>query len=80
MTPPRLVLVEWLDSRQPDPGWQRTRDVSGGACECRSVGWLLKDGKKVKVLAMSAADDFDQVSGVVRIPTRCVVKMTGLRA
>lgn len=79
MTKPRLVLIEWLDSRQPEAGWQHTRGVKGGgACKCQSVGWLIKDGKKVKVLAANMADGHDQVSAVIRIPACCVVRMSEL--
>lgn len=73
-TKPRLVLIEWLDSRQPESQWQYTSDVKGGGhLVCRSVGWLLKDSKKTKVLAQNFGDDAQQVSGVMRIPTCCVV-------
>jgi hypothetical protein len=72
-------LIEWLDSRQADVGWRHISDVKGGGvCVCRSVGWLLKDGKKAKVLAASVADEFDQASAVIRIPTCCVARVIDL--
>jgi hypothetical protein len=78
MKAPRLVLVHWLDSRQAEPHWQHASDIRGGVCECQSVGWLLKDGKKAKVLAASVADGFDQASAVIRIPACAVTRIVDL--
>ena len=78
-----LVMIEWEDSRQPSSSWRRLADLTnGGAVRCVSVGWLLQDGK-VKVLAPNMGDveagEAMQVSGVVEIPERCVVKVSKLK-
>jgi hypothetical protein len=42
-----------------------------------SVGWLIKDGKKIKGLAPNvgglAGKGSPQCSGVIAIPTRCII-------
>lgn len=74
-------MVEWEDSAQPVPAWRWVKDY--GAPEivrCTSVGWLIHDGDDVKALApnMGEIGDDLQVSGVIRIPTRCVARIVGL--
>ncbi len=48
----RLVLIEWEDSHA-DGAWHH---IGGGvedrALICRSVGWLVLDGERVKVVAL----------------------------
>jgi hypothetical protein len=45
-----LVLIRWLDSRQPCAAWRYLADVGEPkAVECATVGWLLKDNTDVKV-------------------------------
>lgn len=78
-----LVIIEWEDSAQPLPAWQHLSDLSlPGVIKCASVGWLVKDGKKVKVLApnMGGIDSPEniQASGFMQIPTRCVVSIKRL--
>lgn len=78
-----LVLIEWLDSVQPQSAWQRLAGwKAGAAVRIASVGWLIKDGKKVKALApnMGGIDEKTdvQVSGVIHIPTCCVVSIKRL--
>ena len=81
---PRLVLVEWEDSGQPAPQWQWLDDVHvTSAVRCQTVGFLIQDDKTVKVLAQNVGDlesDARQVSGVIRIPTRAVTRITALKA
>lgn len=77
-----LVLIEWEDSSQPQPGWQFRDDVRVAAVRIASVGWLVKDGKKVKGLAPNVGG-LDgkcaaQVCGVISIPTRCVISIKRL--
>ena len=79
----QLVIVEWEDSRQPEPGWERIAEFApAGTCDCVSVGFLLYDGDDFKAIAPNMADigseDNMQASGVIHIPTRCVKKMTPL--
>jgi hypothetical protein len=78
-----LVLIEWEDSVQPRSSWE----LLAGWKPCdvvriASVGWLIKDGKRVKALApnMGGIDEKTdvQVSGVIHIPTRCVISVKKL--
>lgn len=77
-----LVLIEWEDSAQPIPGWSYLSSFeSPGTIRCASVGWLIHDDAQVKALApnMGGDDNSAQVSGVIQIPTRCIVKVTRLQ-
>jgi hypothetical protein len=78
-----LVLVEWEDSAQPLSTWQWLSQCDKfGFVVCRSVGWLIHDGEHVKALAPNigaCGDDEDtQVSGLIRIPARCVRRVAVL--
>ena len=74
----KLVLVEWFDSSHT-AGW--TRGKVGRECLlCRSVGWLLRDGKKAKTLAPHVSDEPDpQRAGVMTIPACSIVSMRRLK-
>jgi hypothetical protein len=79
-----LVMIEWEDSAQPIPSWSFLASFeASGTIRCASVGWLIRDDDQVKALApnMGALNDESsvQVSGVIQIPTRCVVALTRLR-
>lgn len=79
----RLVLIEWVDSRQPSPGWQMLSDYDPvAACACVSVGFLIHDGAETKALAPNVADvdsdDGMQASGVIHIPTACILRVAPL--
>jgi hypothetical protein len=76
-------MIEWEDSVQPHPAWEMLAEWKPCApVRIASVGWLLKDGKKVKALApnMGGIDEKTtvQVSGVIHIPTRCVLSVKRL--
>jgi hypothetical protein len=78
-----LVIIRWEDSAQPIPCWQHLSDLSPpDIVECATVGWLLRDDDAVKVVAQSIgginADDNIQASGVMAIPTRCVISIEHL--
>jgi hypothetical protein len=77
-----LVLIEWEDSTQPVSHWQHRDDIEVAAVRIASVGWLVKDGKKVKALAPNIGGldrkTSPQCSGVIAIPTRCVIKIKKL--
>lgn len=82
--PARLVLVEWLDSRRPDPTWQHLTDLDQqGICKCASVGWLIRDDETLKILAPNMGDIDDvrnvQVSGCISIPTQSVTAIKLLK-
>ncbi len=80
--PAKLVLIEWLDSSQPIPGWQWVEDIGQlHALKCQSVGWLVYDSTEVKGIAPNVGgtcDENQQVSGLMKIPTSCIVKITKL--
>ncbi len=81
----RLVLVEWEDSARPAPEWRFVSDIpTPTAVRCNSVGWLIHDGADVKALAPNMgdidSDDAAQACGVIKIPSRCVVRITPLKA
>ena len=76
-----LVMIEWEDSAQPIPNWSYLASFEApGTIRCVSVGWLIRDDAQMKALApnMGAIDDENsvQVSGVIQIPTRCVLHVT----
>jgi hypothetical protein len=79
-----LVMIEWEDSAQPVSAWSHLRNFEpGGVVRVASVGWLIHDGDDLKALApnLGGLDGAcsAQVSGVIRIPTRCVVRVVRLR-
>lgn len=74
----KLVQVDWVDSRQPTSSWERVGEIQArDYCPCVSVGWLLQDDEKVKVLAANVADTGDemQAMGIVTIPTASVLRV-----
>ena len=76
-------MIEWEDSAQPIPTWSYLASFEpSGTIRCASVGWLIRDDDQMKALApnMGAVDDENsvQVSGVIQIPARCVIKQTRL--
>ncbi len=78
-----LVMIEWEDSAQPIAAWSYLASFEApGTIRCVSVGWLIKNSKAVKALAPNLGSvqnaNSVQVSGVIQIPTRCVVRMTRL--
>ena len=54
-------------------------EPTGAICRA-SVGWLIHDNAQLKVLApnMDGNENSAQVSGMIQIPARCIVKMTRL--
>ena len=77
-------MVEWVDSAQPQSSWTFLEDIgTPNSIHCVSVGWLVADGKENKSVApnMGGVNDTDsiQVSGVITIPVRSIVKITPLR-
>ena len=77
-------MIEWVDSAQPQSCWKFLEDVgTPSSIRCVSVGWLVSDDKENKSVApnMGGVNDPDsmQVSGVITIPVRSIVKITRLR-
>jgi hypothetical protein len=80
----RLVLIEWTDSLGCSSTWQPLDSVeSPKPLVCKSVGWLLHDGKDCKVIVPHVTEDHGsakrQGCGDMTIPSRCIVKLTTLR-
>lgn len=79
----RTVAIEWIQPREPGGGWIDYADFEYGDTQiCLSVGRLIPDDDCVKVLAgsaMSVGDEDVQLSGIIEIPARCVVRMCGWR-
>lgn len=78
----RLVLVEWEDSHA-DGAWHTLNGgVEDRALVCRSVGWLVLDGNRAKVVAPHVNEAEPGVvlqgCGVMTIPTRAVLRIVDL--
>ena len=78
-----LVLVELEDSVQASHGWQWLSDANiQNITNCSSVGFLIKDDDEAKVLVANFGDmdtGHEQVMGLIKIPTRAVIRMTHLQ-
>jgi hypothetical protein len=79
----RLVIIRWQDSRQPCGQWRYLSTLpEQKPVEVASVGWLVKDTAEVKVLAQNIGDlaspENAQASGIMTIPTRCVLSIETL--
>ncbi len=77
MTSQKLVMIEWLDSSHT-AGWSRGRP-GGESLLIRSVGWLVRDGKKAKTVAPHVSHEKDpQMAGVMTIPSCSIVSIRQL--
>ncbi len=57
----KLILVEWLDSRVSDSGWQFLTDTKEpDACKVQTIGWLIKQGKNAILLAQCLSDEGEE--------------------
>jgi hypothetical protein len=77
----RLVKIEWYDSRQPQPEWQFLEDFKPpDIVKCITVGYIINENKIQKSICQNIADykkDI-QVSGIITIPSCCILKITNL--
>ncbi|SFV37863.1 hypothetical protein [Hyphomicrobium facile] len=78
-----LVIIRWLDSRQPCGQWRYLSTLPDvQPVEVASVGWLVKDTADVKVVCQNVGDlehpEKAQASGIMTIPTRCVLSIERL--
>jgi hypothetical protein len=77
-----LVVVCWLDSRQPVPHWRFVDDLEHQpAVQCSTVGWLVQLGSNIS-LAQALGDvgqPEQQCAGVATIPACSIVSMRRLR-
>jgi hypothetical protein len=76
----KLVYVEWLDSQGPTGSWRYLNDDKLGNqlsdLLCRSVGWLIHDGKDCKRIIPHLSGD---VRGDLVIPSKVIVTMKELK-
>jgi hypothetical protein len=78
-----LVIIRWLDSRQPCGQWRYLSALPDARpVEVASVGWLVKDTEDMKVICQNVGDlgtpEKAQASGIMTIPTRCVLSVERL--
>lgn len=74
-----LLLIEWMDSAQPLPSWRFLDDLPPvEAIRCQSVGWLVGETEQVKMIAPNIGGAFEQGSGFIRIPVRCIMSIRKL--
>lgn len=77
-----LVMITWEDSLRPRPAWEWLSEFqASNIVTIRSVGWLIHDDEKSKALAPNLGghdDDAMQVSGIIEIPDRAVIKVEKL--
>lgn len=78
-----LVIIRWLDSRQPSGQWRYLSSLpEARPVEVATVGWLVRDTMDVKVVCQSVGDlefpENAQASGIMTIPTRCVLSIERL--
>lgn len=74
---PKLVMVEWLDSRRGE-GWVRLDELESTLTKCRSVGWIIAQDKESLTLAGHLGDNPAQCCGDLTIPKRAINKTTAL--
>ena len=77
------MLIEWVDSAQPIPGWKFLEDApTAEVVQCVSVGWLISENKRAKVLAPNIgnieAGGSAQGSGFIRIPVASITRQAEL--
>lgn len=76
------MLVEWVDSAQPLPGWRFLEDAPEmEIVECCSVGWVVGETEGVLMLAPNLGDrnsKLPQASGFIRIPKQAITRKVSL--
>jgi len=78
----RLVLVEWEDSHGNGEWQEIDGSIEDRALRCRSVGWLVLDGKRAKVIAPHMNEPEPGVElqgcGIMTIPAAAIISITRL--
>lgn len=79
-----LVLIEWVDASLVTSRWQdREEAIADGikysADPILACGFLIAERKDVLVLALTYNHHNDDVSNVMAIPTKAIVRVTHLR-
>jgi hypothetical protein len=80
----RLVYIEWEDSYGCSSNWEDLENCLPAPMMCRSVGWLIHDDKKCKVVVphLNQADHPNsnlQGCGDMTIPTSAIRKIVDVR-
>jgi hypothetical protein len=78
-----LVYIEWEDSYGCSPNWEDLKNCSAVPMVCRSVGWLVHDDQKCKVIVphLNEPDHPNadlQGCGDMTIPTSAILRMAQL--
>jgi hypothetical protein len=81
----KLVMIEWLDSHA-GRGWQSIKQIKD-SCEplyCRSVGWLVSENKKCKIIVPHISGEKNgnivlHGCGDLAIPTKAIVGLKILK-
>ncbi len=74
MAKPKLVLIEWLASHIAPR--RSTDEPSTEPVVCRSVGWLVHDGKRAKTISPHMTDEAEpQRAGEMTIPSGAVIRV-----
>jgi hypothetical protein len=74
----KLVLIEWIDSHSNGKGWVNINAFDPENSVVYSVGWLVHDDEKSKVIMPHISIDTDECYGVMTIPTVAVRSITQL--
>ena len=80
----KLVLIEWIDSYGCSSVWSDLSNCNPAPMICKSVGWLIHDDKKCKVVVphLSQSDHPNtnqQGCGDMTIPTSAVLRVVELK-
>jgi hypothetical protein len=75
-----LIVIEWVDSCY-EPRWHLDEPTTTPT-RCRSVGWLVHDGRDAKVVAPNIGDEDHgelQRNGEMTIPACAIKRMRRIR-
>jgi len=79
----KLVLVEWMDSYTDNKSWHPLDDKIEMPAICKSVGYLVADKEKVKIIYPHIAIEDEWTNeagkGSIIIPTISIVSMKELK-
>lgn len=79
-----LVLVEWIDASRISDGWVDMAEITEpNPHKCVSVGFLVQDNKRGKIVVPTIADiehpDNRHVYGGMMIPAAAILSVRHLR-
>ena len=73
------IYVEWLDACHLKNQWHEVADLGADLLVCSTLGWLVKETDTAILVALTMADEGDQVVGVLNIPTSAITKRVLLK-